>query len=259
MSFLFRDQSSLTLQEHIERRSLLLLPVGTTEEHGPHLPVDTDARIAEAYGIRLAEALTPETPKLLMDTIRYGYSMAVMQQWPGTIVVRTRVFMDYVGDICRSVLDMGFDKLAVLDCHGHHTGLLSTVSRELCDACDKAVAILSPARLSRDAYNAVRKSAQGGSIHAGEWETSLVLHISPEVVAMDKAHDEDAMRYRSEFIAGDNFLGEQQVSWSTWYLQPSRSGVYGTPSVASAETGKLIMAAAVEHGARFLTEYWGKR
>ncbi len=259
MSYLFRDQSSVTLHEHLDSNSLIILPVGTTEEHGPHLPVDTDARIAEAYGQRLAEALAPQIPVLLMDTIRYGYSMKIMQQWPGTVVVRTRVLMDYVFDVCRSVLDMGFTKLAILDCHGHHRGLLSTVSRELCDACDKAVAILSPARLSQEAYDAARKSKQGGSIHGGEWETSLLLHISPEAVDMTKASDEDMMRYHSEFVAGDGFQGRQQVSWSTWYIQPSKSGIYGDPTVASAETGKLVMDAAVQNGARFLKEYWDRK
>ena len=259
MSHLFRDQSHLTLREHLEKQSLLILPIGTTEEHGPHLPVDTDARIAQAYGQGLAEALAPELPVLLMDTIRYGYSMKLMQNWPGTIVVRSRVFMDYVLDICRSVFEMGFSKLAILDCHGHHSGPLSTVNRELCDACDKAIAIISPARISRDAYNAIRKSDQGGSIHAGEWETSVLLHLSPEVVDMDQANDDDTMRYHSDFIAGDNFLGSQQVTWSTWYIQPSKSGVYGSPTLATAETGKAVMEAAVENGARFLREYWGQK
>ena len=259
MSNMFRDQSWVQIKEHLERQSLLILPVGTTEEHGPHLPVDTDARIAEAYGVRLAEALAPEIPVLLMDAIRYGYSMKIMRQWPGTIVVRTRVFMDLMFDICRSVLDMGFSKLTLLDCHGHHGGLLTAVSRELCDACDKAIAIISPAELSRDEFNAARKSPQGGAIHAGEWETSLLLHISPEVVDMSKATDVDIMRYHSEFVAGDTFKGRQRVVWSTWYLQPSETGTYGAPSVASAETGRLIMDAAVANGVRFLREYWSKR
>lgn len=259
MSFLFRDQSWVQLQEHLEKQSLLILPVGTTEEHGPHLPVDTDARIAEAYGQGLAEALAPELPVLLMDTIRYGYSMKIMKKWPGTIVVRTRVFMDMVFDICRSVLDMGFSKLAILDCHGHHSGLLNAVSRELCDACDKAIAILSPATLSRDEFNAIRRSPQGGAIHAGEWETSLILHIAPEVVDLSRATNVDTMRYHSEFIAGDNFLGRQRVTWSTWYLQPSETGSYGDPTVATAETGARILEAAVANGARFLKEYWSTR
>ncbi|MFO8079880.1 MAG: creatininase family protein [Armatimonadota bacterium] len=254
MSLLFRDQTSPMLAEQIERGALVILPVGTTEEHGPHLPVDTDARIAEACAIAIGEELARDTPVLVMDTVRYGYSMAVMKQWPGTIVVRTRRFMDYVYDICSSVLEMGFGKLALLDCHGHHSGLLSTVNRELCDAFDTAIAILSPARLSAAAFNEVRHSEQGGAIHGGEWETSLVLAISPEVVRMQSAVAEP-MNYRSEFVAGDNFMGSQLVTWSTWYLQESQSGIYGDPTVATAQTGDVIMKAVVGEGTRFLQEF----
>ncbi len=254
MSPRFRDQSSPMLAAQIERGALLILPVGTTEEHGPHLPVDTDARIAEACATALAQELAKETPVLVMDAIRYGYSMALMKRWPGTIVVRTRTFMDYVFDVCGSVLEMGFTKLALLDCHGHHSGLLNTVGRELCDAFDTAVAIISPAKLSAEAFNDVRRSGQGGAIHGGEWETSLVLHLSPEVVDMSAAVAEP-MRYASDFVAGDNFLGSQRVTWSTWYLQQSESGIYGDPTVARAETGEAIMRAVVGEGGRFLREF----
>jgi creatinine amidohydrolase len=151
---------------------------------------------------------------------------------------------------------MGFEKLVILDCHGHHGGLLNTVSRELCDATDKPVAIISPAVLSRDEFNAVRKSPAGGGLHGCEWETSILLYVSPEVVDMSKATNQDIMRYHSDFVAGDNFTGRQRVTWSTWYLQASKTGVYGDPTVASAETGKIIMDAAVANGARFLREYW---
>lgn len=256
MSYLFRDQSWPQIQEHLDKNSLLILPIGTTEEHGPHLPVDTDARIAEAYGKALAETLAPDIPLLLMDTIRYGYSMKIMKQWPGTIVVRSRVFMDMIYDICNSVLEMGFKKLVLLDCHGHHAGPLNTISRELCDACDTAIAVISPAVLSRDDFNTVRKSAQGGGIHADEWETSLILHIDPEVVDMSKATNVDFMRYHSDFVAGDNFTGKQKVVWSTWYLQKSKTGVYGDPTVATAETGKIILDSAVSNGVKFLHEFW---
>ena len=169
-----------------------------------------------------------------MDTIRYGYSMKIMRQWPGTIFVRTRVFMDYVFDICRSVLDMGFDKLVLLDCHGHHSGALNVGSRELCDATDKSIAIISPAELSADEFNAIRKSEPGGACHACEWETSVLLHLSPEVVDMSKATDVDHIRYHSDFVAGDGFQGRQRVPWSAWFLQPSQTGCYGSPAFASA-------------------------
>jgi creatinine amidohydrolase len=256
MSYYYRDQSWPQIKEHLAKNSLIILPIGTTEEHGEHLPVDTDARIATVYGKGLADALSPDIPLLLMDTIVYGYSMNLMQEWPGTITLRSRVFMDMVFDVCKSVLDNGFNKLVLLDCHGHHSGPLNTVMRELGDACNKAIAIISPATLSRDEFDKVRKSEQGGSIHACEWETSIVLYTNPEVVDMSKATDVDTMKYHSEFVAGDNFRGRQRVTWSTWFLQKSKTGVYGTPTVATAETGKIILDAAVANGARFLREFW---
>jgi creatinine amidohydrolase len=85
-----------------------------------------------------------------------------------------------------------------------------------------------------------------------------VLHISPEVVDMAEATSEDAMRYHSDFVAGDTFLGRQRVAWSTWYLQPSRTGIYGDPTVADAGTGRVILDAAVRNGARFLAEFHGQ-
>ncbi len=257
MSYLFGDQSWPQIQEHIKKNSLLILPVGTTEEHGPHLPVDSDARIAEAWGQGLAQALNPEVPTLLLETIRYGYSLAIMKQWPGTIVVRTRVFMDMIFDICKSLIDMGFTKIAVLDTHGQHSGLLGVVSREICDACNTAISIVGLGPMTKDAFNSVRKSPQGGAMHSCEYETSILLHLCPELVDMSKAADDDIMNYHSEFVAGDGFMGKQQVTWSTWFLQSSKSGVYGAPTLASAEKGKIVMDAAVDNAARFLREYWG--
>ena len=94
------------------------------------------------------------------------------------------------------------------------------------------------------------------TIHAGEWETSLLLYLSPEVVHLEKATDVDTMRYHSDFVAGDGFMGRQRVTWSTWYLQASQTGAYGDPTPASAETGRIILDAATAEGARFLREYW---
>lgn len=257
-SYRFGELTSLQVGEAAQADALVVLPVGTTEEHGPHLPVDTDARIAAALGDRLVRSLRDNhtIPALLMETIYYGYSMRVMQRWPGTIVIRSRVFMDMIFDLCCSVLGMGFRKLMLLDTHGHHSGAMALVSREIADATDQAVAVVCPHVLTRDAFNELRRSGQGGEIHGGEWETSLMLHLSPELVDMSKASADDIMRYHSDFVAGDSFRGKQRVVWSTWYLQESRNGIYGDPTVASAETGEVLAEAFVREGGAFAREYW---
>jgi creatinine amidohydrolase len=257
-SYRFGELSSSEVGEAAQADALIVLPVGTTEEHGSHLPVDTDARIATALGDRLVCSLRDEhgMPALLMETIHYGYSMRVMQRWPGTIVIRSRVFMDMIFDICCSLLGMGFRKLILIDTHGHHSGALALVSREIADATDQAVAVVCPHVLTRDAFNAHRRSGPGGEIHGGEWETSLMLHLSPEFVDMSKASADDIMRYHSDFVAGDSFRGKQRVVWSSWYLQESRNGIYGDPTVATAGTGQLLVEAFVKEAAAFAREYW---
>ena len=93
MSFLFGDQNWQQLKDAVEKDTLILLPIGTTEEHGLHLPVETDAIIARELSIMIGETLRNSIPMLVARTIYYGYSMKEMTRWPGTIRVRTRVSM----------------------------------------------------------------------------------------------------------------------------------------------------------------------
>jgi creatinine amidohydrolase len=255
MSVYFADQSWPQLEQAIEANTLILLPVGQTEEHGRHLPVSTDAALASAVALQLAEALVAQgVPTLAMPTVWSGYSTKEMTRWPGTIRVRPQVLTDLVFDICGSLIEMGFRKLIVLDLHGHHAGLLRVVVRQIADAYDVHMALVSPATLSAEGFNKIRKSGRGGASHGGEWETSLMLYLG-EPVDMTQATDEDVLRTHSDFVAGDGFMGGGKVFWSTWGLQQSKTGIYGDPTVASAETGKAIMEGIVSSAAAFAKEF----
>jgi creatinine amidohydrolase len=177
-----------------------------------------------------------------------------MSRWPGVMRIRPQVFMDLVFDVCSSLIEMGFRKLMLLSCHGHHAGALRVVTRRIADAHDVYMALVSPGSLAAERYQQIRKSVRGGSIHAGEYETSLMLYLD-EPVEMSEATDEDIMRYHSPFVAGDNFSGGQKVFWSTWGLQQSKTGIYGDPTVATADTGREIMAAMVGNCAAFAKEF----
>ncbi|KPJ89094.1 MAG: hypothetical protein AMS17_03295 [Spirochaetes bacterium DG_61] len=256
MSFYFGDKRSPELEDAIMKNTLILIPMGTTEEHGRHLPVETDAIIAKEIADRVAQEIMNEIPILVTRPIYFGYSMKEMMRWPGTVRVKTRVVMDMMLDLIGSFIEMGFKKIVVMDCHGHHSGLLKTISRELVDLYDIAIAITSPSVFSKKIYQSIRKTDIGGSIHGGEWETSLMLYLQPELVNMDEATDVDHMKYHSEFIAGDNFSGEQKVTWSTWKLQRSQTGIFGDPTKASAETGKVCVEEIVNNYKKFLREFY---
>jgi creatinine amidohydrolase len=250
----FAELTSPEIGEWVQKGALALLPVGQVEEHGPHLPVNTDLVVAERTAEAAAAMVHPNPPVVVLPGVWSGYSASVMQQWPGTIRVRTRVFGDMVHDIAVSLIDMGFRRIVVLNAHGHHPGLLEMVAREIGDETEVAVAVVDVAKMAAEAVKRHRKSLPGGCIHGGEFETSLMLHFG-ERVDMAEAPAGARFTYESENVPGDGFSGSKRAFWSTWAIQPTRSGVYGDPTVASAETGRLIFESMVANVAGFLREY----
>ena len=255
MSFYYWDKTWEEIEEYVKKDAVIILPVGTTEEHGKHLPLKTDTAIAEGFAREIAKRVEGEIPILVMPAIWGGYSPKSMGKWPGTMMVRPQVFIDYVYDICASVVRSGFKKIVMLDCHGQHAPMLNIVTKEIADEFDVYAAVTSPLTMSATKFNKIRKSEKGGVLHACEWETSVML-LFTDLVQMDKVVGIDTMRYHSDFVAGDAALGGQKVTWSTWGLQESETGVYGDPTKSSVETGEIIIEAAVENYRKFLIEYY---
>jgi creatinine amidohydrolase len=255
MSFYYWDKTWEEIKEYVDKNALIILPVGTTEEHGAHLPLKTDTAIAEGFAYEIAKNIENKIPVLVMPAIWAGYSPKSMDKWPGTMMVRIPVFIDYVHDICASLVNSGFKKIVILDCHGQHSSMLNIVTKEIADEFDIYMAVTSPLSMSTEKFNKIRQSERGGVLHACEWETSVMLLFS-NLVKMDKAVDIDTMKYSSEFVSGDSAMGGQKVTWSTWGLQDSITGVYGDPTKASIETGKAIVDAAIENYSKFIQEYY---
>jgi len=245
MSFYFKEKTWPELESLLRQSPLVILPIGTTEEHGRHLPVGTDAIVAETFGRKLAEAVCGEMPVLLMETIQYGFSMSVVRQWPGCPNVRTRVFMDYIYDICASNIRMGFKKIVLLDCHGNHDGLLRVVMREIADEHNVYMMTISPFSLSAAKYNEIKKDKEG-DIHGGEWETSWILAVDKGLVQIGEYTNVDAIKCN----------GKLRGPVSAWGLQKTETGLIGDPSHASEETGKAVIDAAVEAGVELLREFY---
>lgn len=254
----FAGLTSPEIGEWVDRDALVLLPIGQIEEHGPHLPVNTDLVIASRTASAAAALVHPDPPTLVLPAVWSGYSASIMQQWPGTIRLRTRVFADMVHDITLSLVQMGFRKIVLLNAHGHHPALLEMVVREIGDETGVAVVVVDVAKMAAEAVRQHRRSLPGGCIHGGEFETSLMLHFG-EPVQMDKAPADARFKYQSENVPGDGFSGPKRVFWSTWAIEKTESGIYGDPTVASAATGKLIFESLVANVANFLREYAGHR
>jgi len=257
MSIYFADKNWVELQKMIKKKALVILPVGTIEEHGMHLPVNTDVVIAEEVARRIGEEMRKRIPLLVMPAVWSGYSAKEMSRWPGTIRVRARVVMDTIFDICSSLIDMGFKKIVIINAHGHHTELLRLAAREIADKYGVYIAVTDPAVMAKDEMQKIRISKRGGAIHGGEYETSLMLYLN-QPVDMKKATGQDIMRYHSRFYAGDNFAAPNRVFWSTWGIQKSKTGIYGDPTVATSQTGKRLMEAILKNYIAFIREFYRK-
>jgi len=257
MSFYFQDKTWVQLKDYIDRGGLILLPLGTVEEHGKHMAVGADSMLAEDTSRSIADLWTEKVqspPILVMPTFWSGYSMAIMKAWPGTISVRPQVLLAALTDIVGSLAEMGFYRIVVSNNHGHHDGVIRQLVRDVADQYKVWIAAIHPARLAAKRFAELRKSAPGGAIHAGEYETSLLLHYG-RPVDMTKATNKDHMRYSSRFCPADGFSGSKPVIWSTWGLQQSQSGAYGDPTLANKETGAELAKAIAESAVAFLDEF----
>ena len=237
-------------------KSILLLPIGQTEEHGQHLPIGCDAIIAETVSEAVARRCLGKLPVLVAPAIQYGYSNEIMRQWPGTFIVRAQTMIDLITDVCCSAVKMGFKKIAIVSAHGHHVGIIRVAIRQVFDQVGVNVVMTTPHGFTNEILPKIRKSAPGGVCHACEYETSLLLHFGCPV-DMSRASNVDRLRFKLKYVATDGIGGNKagSVFWSTWGLQQSKTGTLGDPSVATAETGRLCMEAIVDHYCQFLQEF----
>lgn len=245
----FGELRSPQVADAVKANALLLFPVGQTEEHGPHLPLNTDTLIAQALCEAAADRLEGEIRTYVLDPLSYGFSAQVMERWPGTFRLSLETVIAAVREVCESLARMGFGKIVIVSGHGHHTGAMQVVSRQVADRCGVDVAVVLPAGMAARKLAEIAKAGPGGSCHAGEYETSLMLYLFPHLVEMRLTSDVDTLHLTGDFSSSEVF-------WSTWMRQRSKTGVYGNPTVACADTGRQLFDAHVERLVQFLRTYY---
>ena len=220
-----------------------VIPVATLEDHGYHLPIDTDAVIAETLADR-AVALRAGSA-LLLPTVTHGYTPHHMD-FPGSITIDWKRFVDYLLDIGKSLIHHGFRRFLFVNGHGSNVPLVEMAARLLMlerrDVVAAAFWYLSTPE-SAELLARTRDSASpGGMAHACELETSLYLAIHPELVQMDKAVRE-IPDWGSDHVWMDWNDGPLSIKgqWSGW----TESGVIGDATVATAEKGRIWLEQAV--------------
>lgn len=227
----------------LDRDIPVVLNVAAIEQHGPHLPLETDAVIGDHFLLALEQRLGKQV--LILPQVKVCCSEHHMD-FAGTLSVRHETFLAYVGDILESVARHGFRNIILFNSHGGNQAigqvLLETFGTRHRDC---RVAFLTWWRLAAKELGAIRESAFAGINHACEFETSLMLLGAPESVRTKLV---SGMSYveTHDWANADMILPARGALFRSMHEMSGGTGVVGDPSLATREKGQAITAAVVE-------------
>jgi len=231
-------------------RTVLLLPTGAIEQHGPHLPVDTDIHDASELAIRAATASAVRT--LVLPPVWWGMSPHHMG-YPGTISLSLETYSALIRDICAAVARHGFRRVLIVNGHGGNAAILGATALRLSEELGLFVGTVSYWHLIGRQLREIGTSELGGMGHACEMETSLQLHLRPELVSMADART-DMPRPLTPFSSID-FRDPGPLAIALDFRRDSTEGVMGDPSVATTAKGAAIATAVVEELGRVIEAF----
>lgn len=217
--------------------SIAVVPVGSVEQHGHHLPVATDSILAAAIGTEGAERVEDDVPILVTPPVWTGYSPHHLS-FGGTVTVEHATLRTLLEDVADSVLSNSFDALLFLNGHGGNAALVESVTSTVGVAHPEAEILgLTYFELAKPFADEIRESDPGGMAHGGEFETSLLLHLHPNLVAETR---EGSMPEEPYDEAAVDLFGAGPLSAYRPFDAYSESGAIGAPELASAEKGAQL-------------------
>lgn len=230
-------------------RSVAVLPVSAVEQHGPHLPLATDALIAEA----LVSAALERSPQgvLVLPAMSIGHSLEHVD-FAGTLTIGAEALLASWIDIGRSVARCGVRKLVLLNTHGGNTALVQLAALRL-----RHEAQLLAVRANYFAFGSppglFAQDELAHGLHGGEMETSLLLHLAPHLVRREALADFPALTHA--MAAQQGLLGPEKPIGFGWKSQDLHEhGVCGNAARADAERGQVLFAHLVERLCSLLEE-----
>jgi creatinine amidohydrolase len=228
--------------------SILVVPVGAIEQHGPHLPLNTDLIVAEAVAAAAVERVGEQVDAWLLPALAYTKSNE--HAWaPGSVWLSPTTLLAVLDDLGRSVALTPARKLVFLNGHGGNSALLAVANRELRLHHGLMSFVTHPGRPA-DQGGTSAEHELGMGVHGGHDETSMMLHLAPELV------DTSALsRHVPEHLASNRYVrfgGSVAFGWLSNDFDDS--GVIGDPTAADADHGKVLFEGAVDAFAAALAE-----
>jgi creatinine amidohydrolase len=264
-SYNLADLAPPDIRAYLERKTIVMIPIASLEQHGPHLPLSTDTIQAEEVARRAGErAKVLYTPCVWM-----GYSPQHMYgpgEGTGTITIRPQVLLDLYYDIARSLIHHGFDRLVFVNNHGSNTKIIDPLLRKI-RYDTGAFVVLS--KLYGERYGGLTDGIMENppeetpGWHSSELETSEVMAHDAGLVRMERAVNQKVKRpdwFPEGFIKLDGapdveFRGYQYFAFATEHSDVTESGIIGNPFRGTAEKGERVYELFAEHLASALEEF----
>jgi creatinine amidohydrolase len=228
---------------------VVIINTGHTEQHGYHLPLNTDSLIIEA----IARGVTARGPTdvFCLPVWPYGVSTHT-REFPGTLNLGGRVFEDFFLEIVGRLVELGAEMLFFSNGHGGNHSFLVNIVKYTGERYPGAFIATEWLHTTGPALERHRQSGPGGMGHGGELETSYILHLRPDLAHPDRATTE------TDFISTPNFFmdwveGGRLIANPPW-SDDTMSGLYGDGRLGGADKGRLWLAAAIDEKLEILQE-----
>jgi creatinine amidohydrolase/Fe(II)-dependent formamide hydrolase-like protein len=235
-------------QRRLKEVDIALLPVGATEQHGPHLPLETDAFDAD-YLARQVAAQCSDPKPLVLPLISYGVSYH-HEDFPGTLSVSPDTLSRLVYDVGMSAVKHGITKLVVINGHAGNTPALKFAA-QMVNRDAHVFTCVESGETSDTDIMAVTETPN--DVHAGEVETSTSLATRPHLVKMSEV-EKFVPEFSSRFL---DFSSKRSVEWYARTAKISESGVLGDPTRASREKGEKIWSIMIRNLVEFVEDLKG--
>ena len=234
------------INDAVAMQKVVILPTGSTEQHGRLLPLDVDLFLTESVCLEVGKRAADRV--LVLPPIPYGLNLHHID-FPGTIHIEPEVFIAFAVNVTKSVAYHGFEKILVVNGHGSNVPLVDLIARKTTLETNSLSAACHYFWLAIEEFDKIKETPVVA--HADEFETSLYLHLAPERVQMDKAGAGDDVM--GNFMSSDSTSPYARFNdyWSRW----TDLGVHGDARAATAEKGRVIFETTVTRMIELVDEF----
>lgn len=235
---LFQELTRQELSTRAKAGAIAIIPVGATEQHGPHLPVGTDTYAVEHIVREAAARVADQVPVLVTPTLPFGCSPHHLQ-FGGTLSFRSETYYALLTDLVESLIIDGFSRAMIINGHGGNHELIQLVVRDLALKHPVNLAAASYWQMADDELAATRAHELGRAPgHAGNFETSLVMALQPELVIEPRPTRDDDPSLIDPASLTSRLRIERHDAWQQF------DGFTDSPARATSEQGQTYLEAA---------------